>query len=1126
MDKIIQKNFANLLFLTFNDKKIEYLYYKSKYSFAKFLIISILSYLLVILNILLLNIFKTNQDKIEIKNLELIILITEGIIICLYITWKLCIVKLKNEKLFIPVFSVISTMNLFNIYLQPLITTEALKEEVNSVISSSLIPNIHYFFMLVFIIFIEKNHIIYFINFTTSLSISVAFSIGMNWGENVLLSIGIFVGGLAYIFLVYLVNKKEKSVFILYRTAITDLEKKKSFIDNLNSGLIILDDKECDYNLKVKEYLEINLRRNSSEISNFSQSYNPTYSIPPKSTINNYDSFTNLQQKSYNEVVKKLLFSGFKEMNSKLDKNVRDIFLRSENDMIVQNTDEKDAHYKKIINDLLKLMRSNETFQNYFYVGDIVLHKFARRGSSLDDNLINFSHPNNDSSITLRIYLRYNIIAASLEFFLYDISPIIEVENLKASFKYKKLFLNKFSHEFKNPLLNILQLVSNIKKRIKNNNLNLNSERSSKFLGNNLNFKNKSSYSKFSSSSSNYLSSVSHFWVDEIEAYKEVTYVKNLTLYLISLIADFNFISNSKLKINSTTNVKSNINENFGKKSPYSKSLMQYSKFSLSKIIKKCVKIIQTKIDLSDKNISISFWIDENVKDEIYSDPRRLKQVIFNLLSNSFKFTAKGEISIKVTRSDVIKNLIIFEIIDTGIGFRNDIIKKIEEGNRRVLFGNINTNSDIYGIGLGLDLVEKIVYLIGENLKISSTSESGSTVTFSIYDYSRNAKDYNKEHKIKSGYKSSRNLNDNEKYGINYDGDAKIIERSQLRLDGKKTKTRSVSVGDEKIVSINFIESKDKSDLEKYTVEENKIKHRESLFQTDLKNTDGNSKNYIALKIRKKSVEHNRFTSLKEKFDVDVDIDNQTINRGNKNVDSSDFRLDIINCHETSSIKDSETIKEGNTILYDRLIKLNSDEKIEINSDQEFDFEQPPLKIYKIVIGEYKSELEKFIENSVKEDKTKKDIFSNRVVIKNNTVNGNSNKHLKRINILLVDDEKFIRNSQSNQIKKFFKNKKNYEYYITECSDGVECLYKIYKGIQEGIKYDYVISDESMNFLRGTLMIKLLNSLMEEKMMYKIKIFMVTSYEPWAITSTYGEICDGILTKPLSQENLSNIFEF
>jgi CheY-like chemotaxis protein len=127
------------------------------------------------------------------------------------------------------------------------------------------------------------------------------------------------------------------------------------------------------------------------------------------------------------------------------------------------------------------------------------------------------------------------------------------------------------------------------------------------------------------------------------------------------------------------------------------------------------------------------------------------------------------------------------------------------------------------------------------------------------------------------------------------------------------------------------------------------------------------------------------------------------------------------------------------------------------------------------------------------------------------------------IRILLVDDEKLIRQSGKNVIKKYF-NKKEINYEIEECSDGIECLYKIYEGIKNGIKYDIIITDETMNFMKGSSTAEILRNLMEDNIMYFLKIVMVTSYEISTISHKIKKNLDKIFTKPLSTNTLDLIF--
>jgi signal transduction histidine kinase len=57
---------------------------------------------------------------------------------------------------------------------------------------------------------------------------------------------------------------------------------------------------------------------------------------------------------------------------------------------------------------------------------------------------------------------------------------------------------------------------------------------------------------------------------------------------------------------------------------------------------------------------------DVNISNPFVSDPKRIKQIIMNLLSNSLKFTIKGYIklrALKLNREDIL-----IEVVDTGIG--------------------------------------------------------------------------------------------------------------------------------------------------------------------------------------------------------------------------------------------------------------------------------------------------------------------------------------------------------------------------------------------------------------------------------------------------------------------------
>ncbi|MBM3560662.1 MAG: HAMP domain-containing histidine kinase [Alphaproteobacteria bacterium] len=112
----------------------------------------------------------------------------------------------------------------------------------------------------------------------------------------------------------------------------------------------------------------------------------------------------------------------------------------------------------------------------------------------------------------------------------------------------------------------------------------------------------------------------------------------------------------------------------------------------------------------------------------IVADERRLKQVLFNLVSNAIKFTpAGGRIELSADRKG---DHIAFAVSDTDIGIPEEehsrVLRKFERG-RNPLGRQTGT-----GAGLGLSLVKSIVELHGGELAIRSAVDQGTTVTCRI----------------------------------------------------------------------------------------------------------------------------------------------------------------------------------------------------------------------------------------------------------------------------------------------------------------------------------------------------------------------------------------------------------
>jgi len=110
----------------------------------------------------------------------------------------------------------------------------------------------------------------------------------------------------------------------------------------------------------------------------------------------------------------------------------------------------------------------------------------------------------------------------------------------------------------------------------------------------------------------------------------------------------------------------------------------------------------------------------------IYADPVRIKEILYNLLSNAFKFTFNGGVSLKLLEK---QSLWEFNIIDTGIGIDEKDFDLIFEEFKRIQSSLVNSTS---GTGLGLSVTKRLVTLHGGDIYFTSKIGVGSTFTFTL----------------------------------------------------------------------------------------------------------------------------------------------------------------------------------------------------------------------------------------------------------------------------------------------------------------------------------------------------------------------------------------------------------
>ncbi len=136
-----------------------------------------------------------------------------------------------------------------------------------------------------------------------------------------------------------------------------------------------------------------------------------------------------------------------------------------------------------------------------------------------------------------------------------------------------------------------------------------------------------------------------------------------------------------------------------------------------------------------DRSIRFTATVADATPEEIETDGQRLRQILKNLLSNAIKFTGKGEVTLHVSRAAHAarppalagaKEVVAFSVIDTGIGIPAERRSAIFEAFQQV---DGSTSRSYGGTGLGLTISRELAALLGGELRLESSSESGSTFT-------------------------------------------------------------------------------------------------------------------------------------------------------------------------------------------------------------------------------------------------------------------------------------------------------------------------------------------------------------------------------------------------------------
>ena len=163
-------------------------------------------------------------------------------------------------------------------------------------------------------------------------------------------------------------------------------------------------------------------------------------------------------------------------------------------------------------------------------------------------------------------------------------------------------------------------------------------------------------------------------------------------------------------------------------------SKIEANKMTAEKINVAPMQLVQEVVDLmrvksNAKGLILKTKFDSDAPQVIQTDPTRLRQILVNLVGNAIKFTEIGGVTINVRMDENQPHQIYFDVIDTGIGLRDDqfanLFRSFEQADTSMTrkFG---------GTGLGLRISKRLAEILGGSITAASATGGGSVFTASV----------------------------------------------------------------------------------------------------------------------------------------------------------------------------------------------------------------------------------------------------------------------------------------------------------------------------------------------------------------------------------------------------------
>ncbi len=152
------------------------------------------------------------------------------------------------------------------------------------------------------------------------------------------------------------------------------------------------------------------------------------------------------------------------------------------------------------------------------------------------------------------------------------------------------------------------------------------------------------------------------------------------------------------------------------------------AEYEITKVIRELVNSVSETAEKKNLELKLDIW--PGLPTTLYGDGGRLRQVITNLLTNAVKYTHEGTVTFRVNGRQEGDSLYLrVEVADTGIGIREEDREKLFEAFERI---EEKRNRNIEGTGLGINITNELLHMMGSRLEVESTYGEGSVFSFEL----------------------------------------------------------------------------------------------------------------------------------------------------------------------------------------------------------------------------------------------------------------------------------------------------------------------------------------------------------------------------------------------------------